>query len=211
MLRGRVSRWWPPVEFRRTLVSLAVSTALSLGVWLSLREPIGHAVRGVTSMAMRLAGQRPVYPREALERVKGDLSQDDHIGITVGSIVHNGKRHTRTYVMSLMRWHVNLIILPVLAASIGRATAYQRAAIILAGAPLVLVLDGCAAFIFLSLAARRIRGDELLSHTFHSSLEHGLAVYGTKILPVLVWALLYVAVRRAARSTPSAGQAAMAD
>jgi hypothetical protein len=191
------------VDVRRTLICLVVSTALSTGVWLCLREPIGHVVRGVTATALRLTGQRPVYGIETVTRAAAELPEDDHIGVLVQSVRENGKKRTRTYVMSLMRWHVNVIVLPALAVSIGRISACQRAAIAIVGVPLILALDGCLAFLYLSLAARRIRGDMLFSHTFHGSLEHGLAVYATKILPVLVWALLYLAIRHAARGRPT--------
>ena len=190
------------MDVRRTLICLVVSTALSTGIWLFLREPIGHVVRGVTATVLRLTGQRPVYGTETVTRAAAELPEDDHIGVLVQSVPENGKQRTRTYVMSLMRWHVNVIVLPALAVSIGRVSAWQRAAIALMGVPLMLTLDGCLAFLYLSLAARRLRGDALISDTFHGSLEHGLAVYATKLLPIVVWALLYLVIRHTARGVP---------
>ena len=190
------------MNIRRTLICLVLSTAVSTGIWLFLREPIGHLVRGVTATVLRLTGQRPVYETETVTPAMGERSDDDHIGVLVESVPENGKQRTRTYVISLMRWHVNVIVLPALALSIGRTSACQRAAIALIGVPLMLTLDGCLAFLYLSLAARRLRGDELVSHAFHGSLEHGLAVYATKLLPIVVWALLYLAIRHTARAGP---------
>jgi hypothetical protein len=188
------------MELRRVLAALLVSGALSIGVWLALREPIGRAVRGVTAAALQASGHRAAYPRDLRGRGDEDLRDDgDEIGIVIAAEAEPGRRRLRSYGISLMRWHVNLIVLPVLVMSLGTATLRQRLLMMALGIPALVALDGCNAFLFLLLGARRMRGDELISPAFHGGLEHGLAVYVTKIIPLVVWGLLYVIVRRSGR------------
>jgi hypothetical protein len=189
------------VTLRRILLRLAVSFALSLAGWAVLQEPIGRAVRGVAATVTRLAGERPIFPRDEMLRAAGeDKRRDVHLGILVKRLPGDQRQKDRIYVMGLLRWHVNVIPLPVLAASLGRITAGQRLLICLLGVPLLLALEGCNAALFLYLVARRLRGQELVTASFHASLEHGLAVYAALILPLTVWALVYVAVRGIAAS-----------
>lgn len=185
------------MELRRVLAALLVSGALSIGGWLALREPIGRAVRGVTAAALHVSGHRAAYPRELRGSGGGaDPDDGDEIGIVIAAVSEPGRRRLRSYGISLMRWHVNLIVLPVLVMSLGSITLRQRLLMMALGIPTLVALDGCNAFLFLLLGARRMRGDELISSAFHGSLEHGLAVYVTKILPLVVWGLLYAIVRR---------------
>jgi hypothetical protein len=188
------------VTLRRALIWLPISLVLSTGFWLLLRAPIGTAVRAVAMTLARAAGEEPVYPRKDVKRVTGKLPDDIQIGLVVGGITVQGKSGTRTYVMSLMRWHVNLIILPVLAMCIGRATLGQRLVITGSGLAVLLVADGSLTFLYLMLATRRMRDDLVVSASVHDSIEHALAVYATKMLPILVWGLTYLVVTRIGRS-----------
>jgi len=180
----------------RILIALLVavlSAALSVGTWLALREPISRAVRLVTATAIELSGGRVAYPPEAVTRPAGEVT-GDKIGIVMTTMSEGGQRRTRSYGVSLMRWHVNVIVLPVLVMSLGSVSLGQRMAMLAIGIPLLLTLDGCSAFLYLLLGARRTLGDEIVSSTVHASLEHALAVYVTKLLPVIVWGALYLLV-----------------
>jgi hypothetical protein len=175
-----------------------------------LQEPIGRTVRAVAATVTGLAGERPIYPRDEILRTAGRAENNGphaYLGILVKRLPGDGRPRHRIYVMSLLQWHVNVILLPVLAASFGRITAGQRLLICLFGVPSVLALEGCNAALFLYLAAHRLRGQELVTASFHASLPHGLAVYATRILPLAVWALLYAAVRRIA--APPSGTASL--
>jgi hypothetical protein len=176
-------------------VALLISGVVSIAAWLALRESIGRAVRGVTAAALHVSGHRAAYPRD-LRRGANDADHGDEIGIIIATVSEPGRQRRRSYGVSLMRWHVNLIVLPVLVMSLGSATLRQRLLMLALGIPTLVALDGCNAFLFLLLGARRMRGDELISPALHGSLEHGLAVYVTKVLPLVVWGVLYAMVRR---------------
>ncbi len=185
------------VEVAAVLAALLISGVLSIALWLTLREPIGRAVRGVTAAALHVSGYRAAYPRDLRGGGRGnDPDHGDEIGIVIATVSEPGRQRRRSYGISLMRWHVNLIVLPVLVMSLGSATLRQRLLMLALGIPTLVALDGCNAFLFLLLGARRIGGDELISPALHGSLEHGLAVYVTKVLPLVVWGVFYVIVRR---------------
>jgi hypothetical protein len=179
---------------KRILIALlvaALSAVLSVGAWLALREPISRAVRLVTATAIQLSGGRVAYPPEPVTRAAGEVA-GDKIGIVMTTMSDGGQRRTRSYGVSLMRWHVNVIVLPVLVMSLGSVSLGQRMAMLAIGIPLLLTLDGCSAFFYLLLGARRTLGDEIVSSTLHANLEHALAVYVTKLLPIIVWGTLYL-------------------
>jgi len=185
------------MSWKRILLSLLVallSGVLSIGAWLALREPIGRSVRFVTATAIQLSGRRVAYPPEPLPGVAGEAA-GDKVGIVMTTMPEGGQRRTRSYGVSLMRWHVNLIVLPVLVMSLGSVTLGQRMAMLAVGIPLLIMLDGCSAFLYLLLGARRTLEDEIVSSTVHASLEHALAVYVTKLLPIMVWGALYLLTR----------------
>jgi hypothetical protein len=155
------------------VVRLVVTAAVVVPLWLALRGPISLAVGGVATAAIRVIGERPVSP------VPGDLG-----------IVAAGKSGGPAYVVTLTRWHVNLIVLPILLAAFGRLTVGQRLRLAVIGVPILLILDGLNVFVYLHLEARRMRGMPLLTPAFDSGLQYGLAVFGVKVLPVAIWAAL---------------------
>jgi hypothetical protein len=177
-----------------SLLRSAVLVVLSVATWLALREPIGRAVRLVTATAIERTGGRVAYPPEPVTRAAGEVT-GDKIGVVMTAMSDEGGRRTRSYGVSLMRWHVNLIVLPVLVLSLGSVTLGQRMGMLAVGIPLLIILDGWSAFLYLLLGARRTLGDEIVSSTFHANLEHALAVYVTKLLPIVVWGALYLLMR----------------
>ena len=152
---------------------LLVAAVLVVPLWLGFRTQISRVVGGVATAVMRAVGERPFAP------VPDDLG-----------IVAAGKRGGPTYVVKLPRWHVNLIVLPILLAAFGRLTAAQRLRLCGIGVALLLVLDGCNGFLYLHLEARRMRELPLVTPAFDSGLQYGLAVFAVKVLPVAVWAAL---------------------
>ncbi|HJQ85793.1 MAG TPA: hypothetical protein VKA21_17020 [Candidatus Binatia bacterium] len=164
---------------------LLLSAPLALAVWVVFRAPLGGAVRGVTVAALRAVGERAhVSPAS------------DRVAIAVQP-AREGAPRTRIFGCSLMRWHVNLVALPILAASFGTIGARGRLLLCLLGVPLVLVLDGCSVALHLLLGAARLRGEPWLGATLDRNLDYGIAVYGAKLIPVAVWGGLYLGLAAA--------------
>jgi hypothetical protein len=156
------------------VLRLLIASVVVVPLWLALRTPISRAVAGVATVIMRAVGERPFAPLP------------DDLGIVAA-----GKSGGPAYVLKLPRWHVNLIVLPILFAAFGRLTLGQRLGLSLAGVALLLVLDGCTVFVYLHLEARRMRETPLFTAAFDSGLQYGFAVFGVKALPVAVWAALF--------------------
>jgi hypothetical protein len=173
------------------VLRVLVAVALSVPLWIACRAPISRAVGGVAALAIRAAGERPYY------------RQADELGIVVVPNTKGG-----AYGVKLMRWHVNLIVLPILAAAFGRLTARRRVLLCLVGLPILLLLDGGNVFLRLYLEARRLRGEALFTPGVDEALRYGLAVYGVKLLPVAVWAGLYVALGSRLRGSTSSSRLA---
>src|SRR5262245_31082649 len=76
---------------------------------------------------------------------------DDEIGIFFTTIA-DGRKRAHRYVMTLTRWHANLVVLPPLALSLGRLTATRRLVILGVGLPMLLFFDALATLAYLLLA-----------------------------------------------------------
>ncbi len=179
---------------RRIALRLVVSSLIALLAWVLLQAPVTRAVRDLAAGLARGAGMRPVVagPGRASRALR-----PDHLGVLV-NVGSPERPRMKRYVVELMRWHVNLIALPPLIVSVGALSPVARAAMLLAGIPLLLFADAACVVAYLGLASQRLRGGALITPETHATIEFLLATVLVKILPVAVWAVLFLSARRIA-------------
>lgn len=152
---------------------LAVATAavVSVVAWWVLREQLTLFVGAVARTLVGLGGYATHDTRpDALAIVVARGA--DGTGLVRGT--------------TLERWHVNLILVPILVVAFGPATWRRRTAIGVAGLALVLLCDAVSAIAFVLLQASG--GDPAVRQT----AMRGLAVYGSKLVPFVVFGVLIV-------------------
>jgi hypothetical protein len=158
-----------------------------------LHSHVAVALRDLTVAIARCSGV-PLLVAGSEARGSRNLRADE-IGI-LATTTEGGRRRVNRYVMTLTRWHANLVVLPPLALSVGRIRVPGRLLILAVGLPAVFFFDALAAFAYLLLARGRLGGVMFVSPLVHRNLAHGIAAVGLKILPIAVWAALFVLVRR---------------
>jgi hypothetical protein len=183
---------------RRIALRLVVSSLIALLAWVLLQAPVTRALRDLAAGLAVGAGMRPVV--EGPGRASRAL-RPDHLGVLVNVGTPDRPRMKR-YVVELMRWHVNLIALPPLIISVGALSPLARAAMLLVGVPLLLFADAACIVAYLGLASERLRGGALVTPETHATIEFLLATVLVKLLPVAVWAVLFLGARRMASSRP---------
>jgi len=165
-------------------------------LWLFIHAHVALALRDLTVAIARLSGVRVLSAGQSAPGARA--LRDDEIGILF-TTTKDGQTRTQRYVMTLTRWHANLVVLPPLALSVGRLTASRRLVILGVGLPALLLCDALATLAYLVLAKGRLAGEMFVAPLIHRNLAHGIAVVGLKILPIAVWAALFVLIRPAAR------------
>lgn len=199
MFSGRTAWRCPPVNVSAALFRFVLSGIVAILAWAYLHVPTERALRDVSAAIARLSGAEPLVAGSPGLPPPG--LREGQIGIAF----RTPAGQQQLYGIDLMRWHANLIVLPPLAIGIGRLGMAQRALILLAGLPLLLILDAASAFFYLVLATRRLSGNPLCSVAIDRNIEYGIAVVGLKILPLVVWGLLYAAVRKMVPPSSVAG------
>lgn len=172
----------------------AATLILSVFLWFELRAPIGDIVARVTDAALRLSGEIPVHPN--LQPEGSQAHGAPVVGVLLESRIENGRQRHRSYAVPIERFHVNAIAIVPLVASLGTASPLARLGMLGVALPLLLLLDACNACAFLLLAANRQRGDLLFSPGAHASLEYLVAVILPRVLPFVVWPVVYLVARR---------------
>jgi hypothetical protein len=162
-------------------------------LWLLFHAQIGGALRDLTVAIGRPFGV-PLLVRGPAPPGRRPL-RDDEIGI-LSAKLHDGQWRAQRYVMTLTRWHANLVVLPPLALSVGRLSATSRFLMLAIGLPALLFLDALATLVYLLLAQGRVAGTMFVAPVIHRNLSHGLAVVGLKLLPIALWGVLYLLLRR---------------
>jgi hypothetical protein len=165
---------------KSVLLRLLLSSILSVGLWVLGQRALAGAVRGVAVAAAHLSGER-VFP----------LEDDDRLALVVGPTPGGSAGQNRIFGVSLLRWHVNVIAVPILAMMLGRAPLFHRFLIAGLALAFTVALDGGMVFVYLWLNVRRMRGAPLVSAAIDDQIAYGIAVFGVKTLPVLVWAAVY--------------------
>jgi len=176
----------------RTLVLLTITGLLTVTLWLLFHAQIGGALRDLTVAIGRPFGV-PVLVRGPAPAGKRPL-RDDEIGI-LSAKLHDGQWRAQRYVMTLTRWHANLVVLPPLVLSVGRLSASRRLLMLAIGLPALLFLDALATLAYLLLAQGRVAGTMFIAPVIHRNLSHGIAVVGLKLLPLALWGLLFLLLR----------------
>lgn len=180
----------------QTLVRLTVTGLLTVTLWLLFHSHVAAALRDLTVTVARLSG----VPLVVAGSGQGSRQlRDDEIGILVTTI-EDGRKRVHRYVMTLTRWHANLVVLPPLALSVGRLSVTKRLIVLAAGLPTLLFFDALATLAYLLLAKGRLAGAMFVSPIIHRNLAHGIAVVGLKILPIAVWAALFLLIRQKDRA-----------
>lgn len=181
----------------RTLVGLTITGVLSVTLWLFFHAPVAVALRDLTVAIGRLSGV-PLLVSGPVSAGRRQLREDE-IGI-LATTIHDGRTRVQRYVMTLTRWHANLVVLPPLALSVGRLSLARRLLMLAVGLPMLFFLDALATFAYLLLAQGRIAGTMFIAPVIHRNLAHGIAVVGLKLLPLAVWGALYLLLRQTERT-----------
>jgi hypothetical protein len=162
-------------------------------VWLFLHAQIATALRDLTVAIGRFAGVQLLVSGSTAPGSR-QLGEDE-IGI-LATTTRDGRTRVNRYVMTLTRWHANLVVFPPLALSVGRLGIASRLLLLAIGLPALFLLDAVAALAYLVLAQGRIAGTMFVAPVIHRNLAHGIAVVGLKLLPIAVWGALYLLLRR---------------
>lgn len=165
------------------LLRLGLSSLLSVLLWLRCQDAVGTAVRVVVGATARVCGERVHDPG------------DSRVALVVDRSRVGGERRMQIYGVSLLRWHINVIAVPILAMAFGSGTVRRRLVVSALGASLLVLLDGVTVFIYLWLGVHRLRGAPVVSVRVDEQLAYGAAVYAVKVLPVIAWAAVYLALR----------------
>lgn len=176
---------------------LALTGLASVALWFVLEARISIALRETTGAIAHLCGLTPAH--RGIGGPTARRLEEDQLAILFA--VPPGGERLRRYVVELGRWHVNLIILPPLALSIGGLSLRRRLLLLGIGLPILLVADAVFTLAYVSLAISRLRAETPLPPALQRSLEYGISAVGLKVLPIAVWGAVYgVLRRRAARS-----------
>ena len=184
------------IDPRITLGRLLASSLIALGLWTAFHPPLTRAFRATTVALATLIGVETAVAGEARPAARG--LADDQIAVLF-SIRTDGRPRTRRTVMDLARWHVNLLVMPPLAFSIGGLGLGARLAIMSLGLPVLFLADACSALAYVLLGTARARDTVLLSPAVQASIEYLIAVVLPKLLPLLVWAPLYAVAHKRRR------------
>jgi hypothetical protein len=101
----------------RTLVRLTVTGLLAVTLWLLFHTQIAAALRDLTVVIGRFAGVELLVSGSTAAGSR--QLREDEIGI-LATTNREGRTRVNRYVMTLTRWHANLVVLPPLALSVGR-------------------------------------------------------------------------------------------
>jgi hypothetical protein len=158
------------VGVRHRLAVVAVTVA-SVLVWIALREQLTEAVGGLARVLVALAGHATDDARPDVLAIIVARGADG-VGVVRGT--------------TLERWHVNLIVVPILVVAFGPASWGRRLVLGVAALGLVALGDALSAIAFVALQSGG--GDPAVRQT----AMRGLAVYGSKLVPLIVLGFLAV-------------------
>jgi len=160
-----------------TRVLLVAVTSVLL--WVVSRPVLGRAVQQMVVAGAAVLGERS-YPIGA-----------DRIGLLTGAAPGADRVHLQGYGVSLTRWHVNVIAGPILVAVLVRGAPWPCVVLSAATVALTLVLDAVAVLAYLVLGVKRLGGTAILGAAIDHRLADGIAIFGSKVAPVVAFGLVY--------------------
>lgn len=155
----------------RHWLAVATATVASVLVWLVVREELTVALGALVRTLVALGGYETHDVRPDVLAIVVARGADG-VGLVRGT--------------TLERWHVNLIVVPILVVAFGPASWHRRLAVGVAALGLVALCDALSAIAFVALQGRG--SDPVVRQT----AMRGLAVYGSKLVPLVVFGFLAV-------------------